>query len=168
MQSIGGFFHSYKGQLVAQWYVTALFDDIADFYVTIRDSGNQLLVERRMAYDDRTVQIPGAYISDNYDGQLELCVLAKNSDGTIRTWFESQCIYLPENFETIKETYGTQRSQPYLIHSLRKRIRAPIADGRSTSTKKRQSNRSAGMKNDAMKMLLLSSVVLIYFVTKFY
>lgn len=154
-------FCSYKGQLVAQWYVTALFEDIADFYVHIRDSGNQLLAERRLSYLERAVQIPGDEISDNYDGQLELCVLAKRSDGDIRTWFETQCIYLPENLETIKQTYGALRNQPYMIHSLRKRIRAPIADGHSKSTKRRQSIRSAGYGSNAPDNIMIYSAILL-------
>lgn len=160
-------FCSFKGQLVAQWYVTALFEDIADFYVTIRDSGNQLLAERRLSYVDRTVQIPGEEISDNYDGQLELCVLAKRSDGDIRTWFESQCIYLPDHFESIKQAYGAQRNQPFFIHSLRKRVKAQIADGRSKSTKKRKSTSSASIRNGAISILVFSPAILTYFLFKF-
>lgn len=154
---------------MAQWYVSALFDDIADFYVSIRDGNNQLLAERRLAYDDRTVQIPGDEISDDYDGQLELCVLAKKSDGDIRTWFESQCIYLPDNLETIKRTYGPHRNQPYLIHSLRKKIRAPIADGKSKSMKKRMKNeQSAGSRCGASVSVLLSFMLVLGSVVRFY
>lgn len=145
--------------------MTALFDDIADFYVTVRDKGNRLLAERRMAYDDRTVQIPGQEIGDDYDGQLELCVLAKNSKGDIRKWFASQCIYLPDNFDSIRKTYGERSSKPFLIHSMRKRIRAPIADGKSKSTKKRTFARSASGRLDAttFNLVLVAGLISIVF-----
>lgn len=150
-----------KGQLVAQWYVTALFEDIADFYIIIRDSNNQLLAERRLSYADRAVQIPADEISDEYDGQLELCVLAKTSHGDIRTWFDSQCIYLPENFEQLKRSYGPDRNRAFHIHSMRKRIRARTAStaGLSEAIKTRKSSRSNGRRPTPFIPTVISLII---------
>lgn len=128
--------------------MTALFEDIADFYISIRDSNNDLLTERRLSYDDRVVQISGSDISDDYVGQLELCVLAKKSNGDLRTWFDTQCIYLPDNFDTIKRQYGLSRNQPFRIHSIKKGIKAQtVASENGKKKLRRKSSKSSGLRN---------------------
>lgn len=156
--------YSFKDNLIVQWYVTALFEDIADFYITIRDSNNDLLAERRLSYDDRVVQISGSDISDDYVGQLELCALAKNSNGDIRTWFDSQCIYLPDNFDAIKRQYGQSRNQPFIIHSIKKRIRAnTVASENGKKKIRRKSSRSSGIRDTATATFIYISLVIAYF-----
>lgn len=147
-----------------QWLVTAPFKDIADFYVNIRDSKNKLFVERHLSYEERLVQIPGSEISDDYNGQLELCVLGKKSDGTIGSWFDSQCIYLPENFENIKRTYNANKNQPYIIHSIRKKVKAATAGSAgSNATQNGHSVKSSGDRTNVMNHFTLIATIFAYF-----
>lgn len=112
--------HSGKGVLHVTWYVTTPNKDIADFYANIRDAKNKVLVEHHLAYDTRKIEIKGDEISSEYQGQLQLCVLAKNSEGTIGSWFDSQCFDLPSDFENIKRQYSAGYHSVYTILSSKK------------------------------------------------
>lgn len=94
--------------------------DIADFYANIRDAKNKVLVEHHLAYDTRKIEIKGDDISGDYQGHLQLCVLAKNSEGTIGSWFDSQCFDLPSDFESIKRKYSAGYYSVYTILSSKK------------------------------------------------
>lgn len=102
------------------WYVTTPNKDIADFYANIRDAKNKVLVEHHLAYDTRKIEIKGEEISSEYQGYLQLCVLAKNSEGTIGSWFDSQCFDLPSDFESIKRKYSAGYHSAYTILSSKK------------------------------------------------
>lgn len=102
------------------WYVTTPNKDIADFYANIRDAKNKVLVEHHLAYDTRKIEFKGDEISSDYQGQLQLCVLAKNSEGTIGSWFDSQCFDLPSDFEGIKRKYSAGYYSVYTILSSKK------------------------------------------------
>lgn len=112
--------------------MTALNKDIADFYVSIQDAKRTPIVEHHLAYNSRTIQIKGDDISNRFEGQLDLCVLAKNSQGAITSWFDSQCIQLPRDFKAIKAKYWSNNGKAYTIHSVRKHIRARTSGSEST------------------------------------
>lgn len=105
-----------------RWSVTRPNKDIAGFYVVIRDQHNQILVEHHVGYEKRTDRICGHAICDTECSNLELCVLTKNSYGTINGWSDFQCKYLPNNFENIREIYNDRNDKIYVIHSFRKKI----------------------------------------------
>lgn len=111
---------STKGILHVTWFVTTPSKDIADFYVNIRDGKSKVLVEHHLAYDTRVVDIRGDAISSDYQNGLQVCVLAKNSDGTIGSWFDSQCFDLPSDFESVKRKYSQGYHAVYEILSSKK------------------------------------------------
>ncbi|XP_049538481.1 protein artichoke [Anopheles darlingi] len=96
----------YRGQLIVNWFVAAT-SDVADFYVYIRDRANRIIVERTVAYSSRSTAIDGTDIRPQGDPQLELCVLAKSSDGAIN-FLDSQCVPLPEDLDAIQRKYHAQ------------------------------------------------------------
>lgn len=93
--------------------------DIAGFHVSIRNSNNQIIVEHHIPYDHRSDYIKGTEICQQNCNHLQLCVLSKNSHGSINRWFDNQCIDLPNNFEYIQGKYVPQNEQIYVIYSIR-------------------------------------------------
>lgn len=70
-----------------------------------------------MPYDRRSYEIEGDHITSNYKSPLQLCVQAKNSDGSIGSWFDSQCQTLPMDFEAIKIKYNRNSNGVLTIKS---------------------------------------------------
>lgn len=93
--------------------------DIAGFHVSIRNSNNKIIVEHHIPYNHRSDYIKGTEICLENCNQLELCVLSKNSHGSINRWFDNQCMNLPNNFEYIQGKYGPQNEQIYVIYTIR-------------------------------------------------
>lgn len=120
---ISRFSYSAKGNLSISWSVLQPNKDIAGFHVSVRNSINQIVVEHHVPYDRRTDSIAGNEICQGYCKNLELCVLSKNSHGSINRWFDSQCLYLPNDLEQIRGIYTQNSNQIYYIHSVRKHIR---------------------------------------------
>lgn len=122
--------HSFRGQLVVNWYVAAS-SDVADFYVYIRDRANRIIVERTVAYSSRSLAIDGADIVPQGDPQLELCVLAKSSDGAIN-FLDTQCVPLPADLEAVKRQYNAQYNYKYPLNLAKAsaRSRASSDNGR--------------------------------------
>lgn len=119
------FFCSYKGNLTVRWILNNLKRDIGGFYLTVRDQDSKILVEHHHLYDKRIDQIDGQSICDGRSCRnLELCVLSKNSRGTISGWFDSQCVYLPNDFDSVRRRYNERVDQVYYIHSIVKKIQA--------------------------------------------
>lgn len=73
-----------------------------------------------MAYDVRKYYINGNEICDDDCNNLEICILSKDSLGSINGWFDSQCKYLPKNFKFIRRKYTDQKDQTFVIYSQRK------------------------------------------------
>lgn len=107
--------HSTKDNLYASWYVAAPYKDIADIYVNVRDASNKLLLERHLPYDSRRVQLSGAELAA--DGPLQLCVQAKNSDGSIGSWFDVQCYALPTDLAAVRRKYSAYFNGVYTMLS---------------------------------------------------
>lgn len=116
--------YSSRGNLTIRWIVSPIKKDIAGFYVLIRNIHNRILTEYHLSYDKRSIKIMGHDICDGNCNNLELCALSKDSNGTISGWFDSQCIYLPNDFERIRKKYNDRSNSIFVIHSLRKQIRA--------------------------------------------
>lgn len=85
----------------------------------IRDQSSRILVENHVSYEVRKDFIIGHKICNDACNNLEICVLSKNSFGSINGWFDSQCKHLPNNFESIKKRYSGQKDQTYVIYSQR-------------------------------------------------
>lgn len=103
-----------------RWFVTAQ-RDIADFYVIIRDTVNNILFERHTSYDTRMVTIATEEIFGNGPQKaVQICVMAKLSTGSIERWFESQCKNLPENFAQSTSKYKSifYSSEPLSKHKV--------------------------------------------------
>lgn len=99
--------------------------DVGGFYITIRGQNSETLVEHHAMYDSRIDQIDGSSICDGSGCRnLELCVLSKSSRGTISGWFDSQCVYLPSDFESIRRRYSARSEQVFYVHSIVKKIQA--------------------------------------------
>lgn len=112
-----------------QWYVTAPNKDIADFYIIVRNKDNTILFEKYLAYDERIVEISEDELPKDFHDHIEVCVLAKNSDGgEIRSWFNSQCFDLMTDFETVVRKFNANYNYEYSIVSPKKKIA-----GRSSS-----------------------------------
>lgn len=99
---------SFRGQLVAHWFVTAT-KDIGDFYVYIRDQQNNIVFDRIVSYNNRRTAINGDEIVGSGSSPLELCVLAKSSSEEIN-FLESQCVRLPENLDAVKQKYNANHN----------------------------------------------------------
>nr|CAD7204517.1 unnamed protein product [Timema douglasi] len=83
------------GTISATWYVTTR-EDVGDFYVVVRDlttgaaRGQQneaLVYEQDVPYTSRSHVLHALPSGD----QLQLCVLARDSEGSVRRWRSSQC-----------------------------------------------------------------------------
>lgn len=72
-----------------------------------------------MSYEVRKYYIDGNEICDDDCNNLEICILSKDSFGSINGWFDSQCKYLPKNFKSIRKKYIGQRDQTFIIYSQR-------------------------------------------------
>lgn len=120
--------------------------------MTIRDQDGVTSVEHHISYESRIDQIYGHEICRDGTkcGNLELCVLSKDSRGTISGWFDSQCVRLPNNFSTIRKRYAMYNEQVFYIQSLVKKIRAPTVSlfeevGVSSSQRVRMSESVVGV-----------------------
>lgn len=118
------FVSSARGNLSIWWTLVNLNKDIAGFYVVIRNGKNEILVEHHIPYENRIDKIEGKNVCQNNCQNLELCVMSKDSRGSINEWFDSQCIYLPDDLKDIQEKYTVNYDRIQVIHSLRKHIRA--------------------------------------------
>ncbi|XP_059473755.1 chondroadherin-like protein [Neocloeon triangulifer] len=69
------------------WYVPTR-QDIGNFQIIVRDKNTQDNVyEKEVPYNVRSDEIPPLQTG----GDLQVCILAKDSDGQIRIWRENQC-----------------------------------------------------------------------------
>lgn len=69
-----------------------------------------------MSYEVRKEYISEHEICNDECDNLEICILSKDSFGSINGWFDSQCKYLPNNFESIKKRHI---DQTFVIYSQR-------------------------------------------------
>lgn len=77
----------------ATWYVTSR-EDIGDFYVVVRELGSsKSTIEKDLVYNARSYKIQDLPVSRS---KYELCVLARDSEGNVKHFRESQCQILNE------------------------------------------------------------------------
>lgn len=120
------FSNSSRGNLSIWWSLVQRNKDIAGFYIAIRNSRNEILVEHHVPYESRIDNIVGSNICQQNCQNLELCIISKNSAGSVNGWFDSQCINLPDDFKSIQEEYTIYNDRIYVIQSLRKKTRAHV------------------------------------------
>lgn len=118
--------------MTIRWTASLINKDIAGFYVVIRNAHNRILLEHHLPYDRRIDDIIGSEICNSNCNNLELCVLSKNSHGSINNWFDAQCVYLPQNFDDIRDRYDIHFGQIYVIHSVRRQVQAKGVHGRDS------------------------------------
>lgn len=126
----------------------------------IRNQKSKIHLEHHISYDKRYDQIMGSDICDEDDCyDLELCVMSKNSNGVINGWFDSQCVYLPSDFDDIKRKYSSRNHQIYILHSIKKNVRARTAahpSGRHT-----KANKQPAIQSNAIIAIFIVSLVFI-------
>ncbi|XP_039306164.1 insulin-like growth factor-binding protein complex acid labile subunit isoform X2 [Solenopsis invicta] len=78
----------------ATWYVTSR-EDIGDFYVVVRESGSsKSMIEKDVVYSERSFRIHDLKESST---KFELCVLARDSEGNVKHYRNSQCQILNQH-----------------------------------------------------------------------
>lgn len=89
-----------KDKIYLKWYVTNN-EDIADPYIIIRDTANPqyTVYETTLPYFKRSLEIPtkGNLSKDirNSKGDIEICLLARDSKTDVRGWNKHQCKDIP-------------------------------------------------------------------------
>lgn len=92
-------FFSSRDFLWLSWFVHGS-DDIADFYISVKNRDNSRTVqEYHLHYNKRVFNI-SANALQNHDN-LEICLFAKDSRGTIKKYFKSQCFNLNSDWKNI-------------------------------------------------------------------
>lgn len=95
-------FFSSQSSIYVHWFILSA-EDVADFYLFIRDQNNTLYYSKEVAYNLRFLTIA---IDDNFKASLQsggkhdVCIQAKTSNGFARKWFDGQCQSVPSNFES--------------------------------------------------------------------
>ncbi|XP_055919385.1 chaoptin [Eupeodes corollae] len=84
-------------QVIVKWYVTST-RDIAEFSVYIRNKKNEIFYQKEFDYEQRSARIAVENIekATKNGNTAEICVISKESSGTIGRWFESQCVKTPD------------------------------------------------------------------------
>ncbi|XP_050669164.1 chaoptin [Leptidea sinapis] len=88
--------------IYANWFILST-EDIADFYIYIRDKNNTLYYNKDVSYNLRSLTInidENLRTSLQKGGAFDICIQAKTSAGFARKWFDSQCQTMPSNFES--------------------------------------------------------------------
>lgn len=115
-------FFSTRGSLFVQWFVSSISKDIADFYLHFRDGRNKVLLEKTLPYDTRIGNISTSQLEAiEFDKTVDVCILAKNSDGVILNFDESQCTRMPSSFNAIMTKYNRRPSTFFKIFEMDKK-----------------------------------------------
>lgn len=110
---------STRGSLFVQWFVSSVSKDIADFYLHFRDGKNKILLEKTLAYDARIGNMSSQALEKiDFEKNVDVCILAKNSDGVILNFDESQCTRLPSNFNAVMRKYNKRPSTFFKIYEM--------------------------------------------------
>lgn len=116
------FRNSTRGSLFIQWFVSSISKDIADFYLHFRDGRNKVLLEKTLAYDTRIGNITSIDLEGiDFGKNVDVCLLAKNSDGVILHFDKSQCTRMPANFNSIIKKYNKRPSTFFKIFEMDKK-----------------------------------------------
>jgi hypothetical protein len=114
--------YSARGSLFIQWFVSSISKDIADFYLHFRDGKNKILLEKNLAYGTRIGNISSSELAGiDFEQNVDVCILAKNSDGVILSFDERQCTRMPTNFNAIVKKYSKRPSTFFKIFEMDKK-----------------------------------------------
>ena len=114
--------NSTRGSLFVQWFVSSISKDIADFYLHFRDGKNKILLEKTLAYNTRIGNITSGELEGiDFDGSVDVCILAKNSNGVILNFDERQCTRMPSNFNGIIKKFNKRPSTFFKIYEMDKK-----------------------------------------------
>lgn len=120
--SLFHFPNSTRGSLFTQWFVSSISKDIADFYLHFRDGKNKVLLEKTLAYDTRIGNISSSELEGiDFGGNVDVCILAKNSDGVILNFDANQCTRMPSDFGAIMKKYNKRPSTFFKIFEMDKK-----------------------------------------------
>lgn len=76
-------------------------------------------MEKTLAYDARIGNISsGELEAIDFEKNIDVCILAKNSNGVILNFDESQCTRLPANFNAIMKKYIKRPSTFFKIYEM--------------------------------------------------
>lgn len=115
------FFYSTRGLLFIQWYVSSISKDIADFYLHFRDGKNKILLEKILAYDTRFANVSSVELERiDFEQNVELCVLARNSDYTIVSMDNNQCTRMPQNFNSVMKKFKRRPNNVFKVFAMDK------------------------------------------------
>ncbi|KAF4522691.1 hypothetical protein B566_EDAN012708 [Ephemera danica] len=85
------------------WYVSTR-QDVGDFQIIVRDKDTQdTILEREVPYTARSDTLPPLPRKQN----LQLCLLARDSQGNVRVWRDNQCITLDQTSSATTLTITT-------------------------------------------------------------
>ncbi|KAL6443741.1 hypothetical protein ACFW04_001670 [Cataglyphis niger] len=88
----------------ATWYVTSR-EDIGDFYVVVRESGSsKSMIEKDVVYSERSFRVHDLTESNT---KYELCVLARDSEGNVKHYRNSQCQILNQHNSSSSISFRT-------------------------------------------------------------
>lgn len=105
-----------RGYLIIKWYVSST-GNVGDFYMSVRDSENNVVFDNTISYDTRYIQIDGKTLMKalNEKQKLNICLFAKSTEGIISGWFESQCINLNRDFRKVIQDHHDKINKIYVI-----------------------------------------------------
>jgi hypothetical protein len=116
------FLYSTRGLLFIQWYVSSISKDIADFYLHFRDAKNKILLEKILAYDTRFANVSGVELERiDFQQNVDLCILARNSDYTIVNIENNQCTRMPQNFNSVMKKYSRRPNNVFKVFEMDKK-----------------------------------------------
>lgn len=116
------FLYSTRGLLFIQWYVSSISKDIADFYLHFRDGKNKNLLEKILAYDTRFANVSSVELERiDFEQNVELCVLARNSDYTIVSIENNQCTKMPQNFNSVMKKFKRRPNSVFKVFEVDKK-----------------------------------------------
>ncbi|EZA50723.1 Chaoptin [Ooceraea biroi] len=87
----------------ATWFVTSR-EDIGDFYIVVRESGGKSTMEKDVVYSERSFRIHDLKESST---KYELCVLARDSEGNVKHYRNSQCQILNQHNSGLSVIFRT-------------------------------------------------------------
>jgi hypothetical protein len=88
----------------------------------VRDGKNKILLEKDLAYGTRIGNISSSELEKiDFGKSVDVCILAKSSDGVILRFDERQCTRMPTNFNDVVKKYIKRPSTFFKIFEMDKK-----------------------------------------------
>jgi hypothetical protein len=88
----------------------------------VRDGKNKILLEKDLAYGTRIGNISASELEGiDFGKNVDVCILAKSSDGVILSFDERQCTQMPSNFNEVVKKYAKRPSTFFKIFEMDKK-----------------------------------------------